>query len=94
VVAAVGGAEPGSAPGAWARVLRRPAQRKGLVSLRLCNPDGTSADRIVTRRTPDLYRLARDTSWGDAFSAPPPPGRALPDIPGRAVPGHTDVPGI
>jgi ribosomal protein RSM22 (predicted rRNA methylase) len=49
------------------RVLRRPTQRKGLVSLRLCNPDGTCSDRIVTKRHGDDYRRARDVSWGDLF---------------------------
>ncbi len=51
------------------RVIRRPAQRKGLVTLRLCRPDGTAGDRIVTKRHGDLYRQARDTHWGDAFPA-------------------------
>jgi ribosomal protein RSM22 (predicted rRNA methylase) len=50
-----------------ARVLRRPLQRKGLVSLHLCQPDGTVADRIITRRHGDDYRRARDTAWGDTF---------------------------
>ncbi len=49
------------------RVLRRPTQRKGLVSLHLCQPDGTIADRIVTKRHGDDYRRARDISWGDLF---------------------------
>ncbi len=51
------------------RVIRRPAQRKGLVTLRLCRPDGAAADRIVTKRHGELYRQARDTRWGDAFPA-------------------------
>ncbi len=59
----------GTAPAGFARVLRRPAQRKGLVSLRLCRPDGTTGDRLVSKRDGDLYRLARDTAWGDAFPA-------------------------
>ncbi|HEY7176387.1 MAG TPA: small ribosomal subunit Rsm22 family protein [Micromonosporaceae bacterium] len=50
-----------------ARVIRRPSTRKGLVTLRLCRPDGTASDRNVTKREPALYRRARDTSWGDAF---------------------------
>jgi len=70
VADAAGPAAVGPGEGGWGRVIRRPAQRKGLVSLRLCNPDGTAADRIVTKRTPDLYRLARDTSWGDSFPMP------------------------
>jgi ribosomal protein RSM22 (predicted rRNA methylase) len=52
-----------------ARVIRRPSTRKGLVTLRLCRPDGTASDRNVTKRDPALYRRARDTSWGDAFPA-------------------------
>lgn len=63
---AAGGGRP---PTGISRVLRRPAQRKGLVSLRLCRPDGTAGDRLVSRRDGDLYRLARDTAWGDAFPA-------------------------
>ena len=51
------------------RVIRRPAQRKGLVTLRLCRPDGTAGDRIVTKRHGELYRQVRDTRWGDAFPA-------------------------
>ncbi len=54
-----------------ARVLRRPAQRKGLVSLRLCRPDGIASEQIVTRRAGvQAYRSARDTAWGDGFDLP------------------------
>lgn len=49
------------------RVLRRPAQRKGLVQLRLCTPMGTLADRNVSKRQGADYRLARDTAWGDLY---------------------------
>jgi ribosomal protein RSM22 (predicted rRNA methylase) len=52
-----------------ARVIRRPTQRKGLVALRLCTPDGATKDRNVTKRDPALYRRARDTAWGDSFPA-------------------------
>jgi ribosomal protein RSM22 (predicted rRNA methylase) len=50
-----------------ARVLRRPIQRKGLVQLHLCQPAGTIADQIVTKRHGSDYKLARDVSWGDTF---------------------------
>jgi ribosomal protein RSM22 (predicted rRNA methylase) len=50
-----------------ARVLRRPIHRKGLVQLHLCQPDGTIADRIVTKRHGADYRRARDAGWGDVF---------------------------
>jgi ribosomal protein RSM22 (predicted rRNA methylase) len=59
----------GGPPFGGGRVIRRPAQRKGLVTLRLCRPDGTAGDRIVTKRHGELYRQARDTRWGDAFPA-------------------------
>ncbi|GLZ38893.1 small ribosomal subunit Rsm22 family protein [Actinokineospora sp. NBRC 105648] len=51
---------------AAARVLRHPVKRKGLVSLRLCAEDGL-ADRMVTKRTPENYRTARDVEWGDSW---------------------------
>jgi ribosomal protein RSM22 (predicted rRNA methylase) len=50
------------------RVLRRPAQRKGMVQMRLCTPDGTLDDRIVSKRQGDDYRLARDMAWGDLYA--------------------------
>lgn len=56
-------------PAGDGRVIRRPARRKGLVALRLCGPDGSARDRIVTKRHGELYRQARDTRWGDAFPA-------------------------
>jgi ribosomal protein RSM22 (predicted rRNA methylase) len=58
---------PDRAASSASRVLRRPVQRKGMVSLHLCQPDGTVADRIVTKRHGDDYRRARDISWGDEF---------------------------
>jgi ribosomal protein RSM22 (predicted rRNA methylase) len=57
----------GAPPVGDGRVIRRLTQRKGMVTLRLCRPDGTAADRIVTKRHGELYRRARDTDWGDAF---------------------------
>jgi ribosomal protein RSM22 (predicted rRNA methylase) len=66
---------------AYARVLRRPVQRKGLVSLRLCRPDGTAAEQIVTKKLgADVYKAARDVEWGDPWPAlpPPPPPSLLP----------------
>nr|WP_277628495.1 small ribosomal subunit Rsm22 family protein [Arsenicicoccus dermatophilus] len=53
--------QPGSG-----RVLRHPLLRKGLVGLRLCLPDGTAAERMVSKRQGADYKQARKTSWGDA----------------------------
>lgn len=72
VVAVRGG--PAHAPN---RVLRHPARRKGLVTLRLCTGEGGLADRPVPRSRRDLYRAARDTGWGDAWPPPGPPGRDM-----------------
>ena len=49
------------------RVLRRPVQRKGMVQLHLCEPDGTINDKVMTKRHGTAYKQARDTSWGNRF---------------------------
>lgn len=56
-----------------ARILRHPAQRKGLVRLRTCESDGELHDRLVSKRQGTAYRQARDLAWGDAWSPPPLP---------------------
>lgn len=61
------------------RVVRHPAHRKGLVTLRLCTGDGTLVDRPVPRSRKDLFRAARDAGWGDAWP-PPHPERDMPHI--------------
>jgi ribosomal protein RSM22 (predicted rRNA methylase) len=48
------------------RVLRHPSQRKGLVTLQLCTPDGL-ATRLISKSQGDTYRQARRTAWGDSF---------------------------
>lgn len=48
------------------RVIRHPAQRKGLVTLRLCTPDGLET-RLVSKSQGETYRRARRTGWGDSF---------------------------
>ena len=63
------GATAGASGGGIGRVLRRPVQRKGLVQLHLCEPDGSIHDRIVTKRHGAAYKVARDMSWGDTFDA-------------------------
>jgi ribosomal protein RSM22 (predicted rRNA methylase) len=52
------------------RIIRRPAKRKGLVSLELCAADGEARNDTVTKRNADLYRAARKAEWGDRW----PPG--------------------
>ncbi|MDG9716082.1 small ribosomal subunit Rsm22 family protein [Streptomyces sp. DH24] len=55
-----------------ARVVRRPQIRKGQVLLDLCEPDERLDRRTVTKRHGDLYRAARDATWGDAWPPPAP----------------------
>jgi ribosomal protein RSM22 (predicted rRNA methylase) len=50
------------------RVVRHPLKRKGMVQLRLCTGEGTMADQVVSKRHGELYRDARDTTWGDEWS--------------------------
>lgn len=56
---------PAERPGA--RVLRQPVYAKGMVTLRLCDPDGTAHPEVVSKRHGDLYKRARDVTWGDAW---------------------------
>jgi ribosomal protein RSM22 (predicted rRNA methylase) len=50
-----------------ARVVRRPQQRKGLVTLDLCACDGSSRRELVSKSKGEAYRRARKTSWGDRW---------------------------
>ncbi|MFJ8080798.1 small ribosomal subunit Rsm22 family protein [Streptomyces sp. NPDC096205] len=50
-----------------ARVVRRPQIRKGQVLLDLCEADEQLRRTTVTKRHGDLYKVARDAEWGDAW---------------------------
>jgi len=50
-----------------ARVLAPPEPASGRVRLKLCQPDGTVLQRLVTRREGDAFRSARRVDWGDLF---------------------------
>lgn len=50
-----------------ARVLSPPESGSGRVKLKLCQPDGTLAYRLVTRREGDSFKQARRSDWGDTF---------------------------
>ena len=56
---------------AQGRVLRHPVTRKGLVQLEVCRSDASTGRVVVTKRSRDAYRTARDLAWGDAV--PPAP---------------------
>lgn len=50
-----------------ARVLAPPLGATGRVELKLCNPDGSAASRLVTKREGDAFKRARRVDWGDLF---------------------------
>ena len=54
-------------PAPHGRVVRRPQQRKGLVLLDLCLPDGTTRRELVSKSKGEVYRQARKISWGDQW---------------------------
>lgn len=49
------------------RVLAPPRRGSGQVALKLCRPDGSAAQRLVTRRESEDFRVARRLDWGDAW---------------------------
>lgn len=52
------------------RIVRRPQQRKGLVTLELCRHDGTAGRQRVGKSAGEAYREARKSSWGDRWEPP------------------------
>lgn len=56
---------PGCPP--QARVLAQPHTGAGQVRLKLCQEDGTAAERLLTRRDGAMFRTARRLDWGDAL---------------------------
>ncbi|MEU5316049.1 small ribosomal subunit Rsm22 family protein [Streptomyces sp. NPDC021056] len=56
---------------AESRVIRRPQIRKGQVLLDLCETDEQLSRTTVTKRHGDLYKAARNATWGDPW--PPQP---------------------
>jgi ribosomal protein RSM22 (predicted rRNA methylase) len=52
----------------WGRVVRRPQQRKGLVSLRVCTPEPGTLTELVSKRQGERYKAARDVAWGDPWA--------------------------
>jgi ribosomal protein RSM22 (predicted rRNA methylase) len=50
-----------------ARVLATPRSRRGLVTLKLCEPVGQALERTVSKREGVVFKRARDMRWGDLF---------------------------
>ena len=49
------------------RILRHPVKRKGLVEFQVCRPDGTSGREVISKKSGERYRAARDAEWGDVL---------------------------
>ncbi len=52
----------------FSRILRHPQKGSGHVRLMLCTEKGTQEEKIISRKDKDLYKLSRDSEWGDALN--------------------------
>jgi ribosomal protein RSM22 (predicted rRNA methylase) len=52
---------------AGARVIARPRKAGGHTTLKLCRPDGSASDQVVSRRDGALFKRARKADWGSLF---------------------------
>ncbi|HET8726094.1 MAG TPA: small ribosomal subunit Rsm22 family protein, partial [Alphaproteobacteria bacterium] len=50
-----------------ARIVAPPRSGSGRISLKLCGPDGSAAERLFTKRDGAAFRGARRRNWGDAL---------------------------
>lgn len=50
------------------RVLAPPRTGSGKVALKLCQPDGSVAERLFTKRDGDAFKAARRVDWGDQLA--------------------------
>ncbi len=51
------------------RVLAPPLSAKGRIELKLCQADGTTDNRLITKREGDVFKQARRVDWGDVFGS-------------------------
>jgi len=56
-----------TASASGSRVIAPPRSGSGRVTLKLCQPDGTARERLVTRREGAAFKDARRCNWGDVF---------------------------
>ncbi len=50
------------------RVLAPPKAGSGKVALKLCEPDGTAAEQLFTKRDGERFKAARRADWGDSLT--------------------------
>jgi ribosomal protein RSM22 (predicted rRNA methylase) len=55
------------APNTGARVTARPRKAGGHTTLKLCRPDGSAGEQVVSRRDGALFKRARSIDWGSLF---------------------------
>jgi ribosomal protein RSM22 (predicted rRNA methylase) len=51
-----------------ARVIARPRKASGRVTLKLCRPDGSAGERLISRRDGNFYKQASRLDWGDTLA--------------------------
>jgi ribosomal protein RSM22 (predicted rRNA methylase) len=51
-------------PAAAPRIIARPRKASGLVTLKLCRPDGSAGEQRISRRDGALFKRARRSDWG------------------------------
>jgi ribosomal protein RSM22 (predicted rRNA methylase) len=49
------------------RIVRRPQQRKGLVTLEVCEKTGSARRELIGKSAGETYRQARRSSWGEGW---------------------------
>lgn len=52
---------------AGSRIIAPPQTATGRIMLKLCQPEGTVRQRLVTRREGAAFKAARRSGWGDTF---------------------------
>ena len=50
-----------------ARILAPPRAGKGRIGLKLCLPDGSASEDIVSKRDGDVFKRVRRLDWGDGL---------------------------
>lgn len=49
------------------RILRHPQKGSGHVRFSLCTSNGKEEERVISRKDKELYKIARDSEWGESF---------------------------
>lgn len=55
------------APAVGSRVIAPPRKASGRVTLKLCHPDGSAGEQLISRRDGELYKRASRSDWGETL---------------------------